>query len=178
MAAPSAISTTASSTFAGHTVATSPVVPTTGLASPGSSTDASPTRRARFTAAFSSFRRKPPTPTGTPMLATFRPDAMDSLTLSLDHAALQVERLWMRMADCDEFVGSSRSKHSAVALRDGIIVFGGDDGRKMLNDTLRFDVKDESWSRVAVSGTPPSPRYHHSAVLHSKSMYIFGPSPN
>jgi hypothetical protein len=44
----------------------------------------------------------------------------------------------------------------------------------MLNDLLRFDVKEKSWGRAVSNGLPPAPRYHHSAVVHGCSMYIFG----
>lgn len=44
----------------------------------------------------------------------------------------------------------------------------------MLNDLLRFDVKEKSWGRAFATGTPPAPRYHHSAVVHDSSMFVFG----
>lgn len=44
----------------------------------------------------------------------------------------------------------------------------------MLNDLLRFDVKEMSWGRALLTGCPPAPRYHHSAVVHNTSMYVFG----
>lgn len=44
----------------------------------------------------------------------------------------------------------------------------------MLNDLIRFDVKDKSWGRAFATGMPPAPRYHHSAVVHGSSMFIFG----
>lgn len=54
-------------------------------------------------------------------------------------------------------------------------MFGGDNAKSMLNDLLRFDVKEMSWgSRAFATGSPPAPRYHHSAVVHNNSMYIFG----
>jgi hypothetical protein len=37
----------------------------------------------------------------------------------------------------------------------------------MLNDLLRFDVKEQSWGRAFSTGQPPAPRYHHSAVVSS-----------
>lgn len=52
-----------------------------------------------------------------------------------------------------------------VAYKDAIYVFGGDNGKWMLNDLLRFDVKEKSWGRAFSTGTPPAPRYHHSAVV-------------
>ena len=60
-----------------------------------------------------------------------------------------------------------RSKHTVVAYKDGIYVFGGDNGRTMLNDLLRFDVKEKSWAKCAFNGTPPARRYHHSAVVRA-----------
>ncbi|KAB0397501.1 hypothetical protein E2I00_016177 [Balaenoptera physalus] len=67
-----------------------------------------------------------------------------------------------------------RSKHTVVAYKDAIYVFGGDNGKTMLNDLLRFDVKDCSWCRAFTTGTPPAPRYHHSAVVYGSSMFVFG----
>jgi len=78
------------------------------------------------------------------------------------------------MPACDEFVGARRSKHTVVAYKDAVYVFGGDNGRSMLNDLLRFDVKEKSWGRAVSNGVPPAPRYHHSAVVHETSMFIFG----
>ncbi|EEC15876.1 lztr-1, putative, partial [Ixodes scapularis] len=71
-------------------------------------------------------------------------------------------------------VPGRRSKHTVVAYKDAIYVFGGDNGKQMLNDLLRFDVRDKSWGRAFTTGSPPAPRYHHSAVVHEKSMFVFG----
>jgi hypothetical protein len=35
-------------------------------------------------------------------------------------------------------------------------------------------VKDKSWGRAFTTGKPPAPRYHHSAVVHESSMFVFG----
>lgn len=78
------------------------------------------------------------------------------------------------MPACDEFVGARRSKHTVVAYKDAVYVFGGDNGRSMLNDLLRFDVKEKSWGQAVSNGVPPAPRYHHSAVVLETSMFIFG----
>lgn len=67
-----------------------------------------------------------------------------------------------------------RSKHTVVAYKDAIYVFGGDNGKRMLNDLIRFDVKDKSWQNAFATGQPPAPRYHHSAVVHESSMFVFG----
>ena len=43
----------------------------------------------------------------------------------------------------------------------------------MLNDLVRYDVKEKSWGR-AVSMDAPLPRYHHTASLYNGSMFVFG----
>ena len=49
------------------------------------------------------------------------------------------------------------------------------DGKKMLNDLLMFRVEQKSWERVYAWGSPPSPRYHHSAVVYNDTdMFVFG----
>lgn len=78
------------------------------------------------------------------------------------------------MLECDEFVGSRRSKHTICSYKDAIYVFGGDNGKSMLNDLVRYDFKDKSWGRAFYNGTPPAPRYHHSAIVYGGSMFIFG----
>ncbi|XP_011148162.2 leucine-zipper-like transcriptional regulator 1 isoform X2 [Harpegnathos saltator] len=94
--------------------------------------------------------------------------------LTLDFGPFETVHRWQRMPECDEFVGARRSKHTIVAYKDAIYVFGGDNGKKMLNDLLRFDAKEKSWGRAFATGVPPAPRYHHSAVVHGSSMFVFG----
>ncbi|EFN67984.1 Leucine-zipper-like transcriptional regulator 1 [Camponotus floridanus] len=94
--------------------------------------------------------------------------------LTLDLGPFETVHRWQRMPECDEFVGARRSKHTIVAYKDAIYVFGGDNGKRMLNDLLRFDVKEKSWGRAFAMGMPPAPRYHHSAVVHGSSMFVFG----
>ena len=94
--------------------------------------------------------------------------------LTLDFGPFETVNKWRKMPVCDEFVGAKRSKHTVVAYKDAVYVFGGDNGRSMLNDLIRFDVKEKSWGRAVSNGVPPAPRYHHSAVLHEASMFVFG----
>lgn len=81
---------------------------------------------------------------------------------------------WTKLPACEEFVGARRSKHTMVAWDDGLYIFGGDNGKRMLNDFLVFHIRDGSWARVVSTGSPPPPRYHHSAVVVSDSMFVFG----
>eukprot|EP00795_Rhopilema_esculentum_P016024 gene16024-7367_t len=99
-------------------------------------------------------------------------ESFESLTLDLGPA--ETVHHWAKLPECDEFVGSRRSKHTVVAWGDALYIFGGDNGKRMLNDLLRFDLKDCSWGRVVTTGSPPAPRYHHSAVVFANSMFVFG----
>ncbi|XP_075241189.1 leucine-zipper-like transcriptional regulator 1 isoform X2 [Convolutriloba macropyga] len=68
-----------------------------------------------------------------------------------------------------------RSKHTMVRYKDALYVFGGDDGRRMLNDLTKYDIEEDRWLVLRdVQGHNPSPRYHHSAVVYKHSMFIFG----
>lgn len=60
--------------------------------------------------------------------------------------------LWKKLSSCEEFVGAKRSKHTIVAWNDRIYVFGGDNGRRMLNDFLVSHIQDSSWARVVYTG--------------------------
>ena len=59
---------------------------------------------------------------------------------------------WKKLSSCEEFVGTKRSKHTIVAWNDRIYVFGGDNGRRMLNDFLVSHIHDSSWARVVYTG--------------------------
>ncbi|KAH9502451.1 Leucine-zipper-like transcriptional regulator 1 [Bulinus truncatus] len=115
-------------------------------------------------------------------MAIARPPGMDfdhnwpesTECLTLDFGPIETVHMWKPMPECDEFVGARRSKHTVVPYKEALYVFGGDNGKNMLNDLLRFDVKDKSWGRAFTTGKPPAPRYHHSAVVHESSMFVFG----
>ncbi|XP_050307728.1 leucine-zipper-like transcriptional regulator 1 [Anthonomus grandis grandis] len=107
------------------------------------------------------------------------PTVGDSITtlseaLTLEIGPFEAVHRWKSLPECDEFVGARRSKHTMVAYNDAIYVFGGDNGKSMLNDLLRFDVKEKSWGRAFATGLAPAPRYHHSAVVYNDSMFVFG----
>ena len=85
------------------------------------------------------------------------------------------EEEWQKISECNHFIGARRSKHSIVAYKESIYIFGGDNGKNMLNDFIRFDVKDKSWGRAICTGIPPASRYHHSAVRYFDLVYLKKP---
>lgn len=93
--------------------------------------------------------------------------------ITLDFGPFERVHTWKRISRCDKYNSAARSKHTVVAYKDVIYIFGGDRGNIMLNDLLRFDVKEKFWY-LAHSFKAPTPRYHHSAVVHENSMFIFG----
>uniref|UniRef100_A0A7N8YKJ8 Leucine zipper like post translational regulator 1 n=1 Tax=Mastacembelus armatus TaxID=205130 RepID=A0A7N8YKJ8_9TELE len=104
-------------------------------------------------------------------------DSVEYLTLNF--GPFETVHRWRRLPPCDEFVGARRSKHTVVAYRDAIYVFGGDNGKNMLNDLLHYSPSNtETLRNIHVdsftTGTPPAPRYHHSAVVYGSSMFVFG----
>ncbi|KAJ2940184.1 hypothetical protein O0L34_g11748 [Tuta absoluta] len=101
------------------------------------------------------------------------PNELD-ISLRMEFGPFEAVHKWKRLSECYEFVGARRSKHTAVAYKDAIYVFGGDNGKSMLNDLIRFDIREMSWTKMGCMGTPPAPRYHHSAVVHRSSMFVFG----
>lgn len=72
--------------------------------------------------------------------------------LNLNFSPRKPFNLWRKLSCCEEFVGTKRSKHTIVAWNDRIYVFGGDDGRRMLNDFLVSHIRDSSWARVVYTG--------------------------
>jgi hypothetical protein len=75
-------------------------------------------------------------------------------------------------------VPKARYRTSAVAYKNRMLVVGGHDGAKHLNDFYQFNFDTSEWSTVETTGQtpPPSPRDSHSAVICGDSMYLFGGS--
>ncbi|KAL6067334.1 BTB domain-containing protein [Balamuthia mandrillaris] len=70
-----------------------------------------------------------------------------------------------------------RSSHTAVAHEDRLIIFGGKNQHRYLNDVSVFDTKMNSWKLNAASGLAedvPSPRSSHSMVIVSSKILVFG----
>ena len=67
-----------------------------------------------------------------------------------------------------------RSLHVAAIWRDKMLCFGGYDGSNRVNDCWEFDFGKRSWSLVVpASGSPPTPRDRHVAVVWGSSFYVF-----
>ena len=85
-----------------------------------------------------------------------------------------------------------RSGHVSVTTDDRIIMFvtplpspslliiifcrfgGIGDGGHRFNDTWSFNISTRKWTEIQCTGSIPSPRAGHAAVLVDNVMYVFG----
>ena len=67
-----------------------------------------------------------------------------------------------------------RAAHSCVVMGKYMVIFGGFDGKKRMNDVQLLDTDAMEWSRPTVNGIPPTARTYHSACLSERKMYVFG----
>jgi len=69
---------------------------------------------------------------------------------------------------------SARAGHTSTLVGSKLLLFGGGDGAKILNDTWLLDPVNFTWTRPMISGTPPSGRCAHTATLLGGKLIIFG----
>eukprot|EP01116_Phalansterium_solitarium_P003899 TRINITY_DN14736_c0_g1_i1.p1 TRINITY_DN14736_c0_g1~~TRINITY_DN14736_c0_g1_i1.p1 ORF type:complete len:616 (+),score=156.43 TRINITY_DN14736_c0_g1_i1:213-2060(+) len=73
---------------------------------------------------------------------------------------------------------SPRYAHTATAVGKRLVVFGGFNGSRYLDDVHVLDVERMQWSSPQVKGAIPAARYAHSATLvtigNSRKLYVFG----
>lgn len=58
-----------------------------------------------------------------------------------------------------------RSKHTVIAHKEAIYVFGGDNGKNILKDWLRFDGKDKSRSRAVIINSQVFLEFHLTGIM-------------
>jgi hypothetical protein len=46
-----------------------------------------------------------------------------------------------------------------------MVVFGGQNGTTLFGDVAVYDMVAQAWLNISTSGTAPSPRVYHSAVV-------------
>ena len=57
-----------------------------------------------------------------------------------------------------------------------MILHGGHDGNRHLQDTHIFYFTTLTWSALVTEGIAPSPRDSHVSVIFGRSMYLYGGS--
>jgi N-acetylneuraminic acid mutarotase/ElaB/YqjD/DUF883 family membrane-anchored ribosome-binding protein len=69
--------------------------------------------------------------------------------------------------------------HQAIAIRDKLLVFGGDFGvhhRNLSNDIYIFELGNMKWTKVKATGDLPPPRSHFCAAAVNGILVVFGGS--
>ncbi|KAI0283592.1 hypothetical protein BGY98DRAFT_1183841 [Russula aff. rugulosa BPL654] len=67
-----------------------------------------------------------------------------------------------------------RDGHVSVTSGNHIIIFGGCRNDEHLNDTWSFNISTRKWTELQCTGSIPSPRGYHAAVLIDDVMYVYG----
>ncbi|KAF3612084.1 hypothetical protein DY000_02045742 [Brassica cretica] len=67
-----------------------------------------------------------------------------------------------------------RDSHTCTTVGDSLLVFGGTDGTKPLNDLYILDTSSHTWKCQSVRGEGPEAREGHSATLVGKRLFVFG----
>jgi hypothetical protein len=69
-----------------------------------------------------------------------------------------------------------RAAHTAVLCESCMLVFGGNDGAGLFNDSWLLRLSDAvlKWQPMLHLGTPPTPRSGHSSVMFKTQMVVFG----
>lgn len=98
----------------------------------------------------------------------------------LERAAC-LDELWLlSLTDdvwvCHESPGAppGRSGHTAVLLENSMVVFGGMNGARFLNDTHELDLFGLTWQPLPLVSPPPPARRGHAAVTFQNSVYVYG----
>eukprot|EP01031_Cornospumella_fuschlensis_P037260 gene37260-45234_t len=73
-------------------------------------------------------------------------------------------------------VPRARYRGTCIVHGDSMILHGGHDGNRHLQDTHIFDFITSTWSALLTEGLPPSPRDSHVCVLYNNSMFLYGGS--
>jgi len=74
-----------------------------------------------------------------------------------------------------ESTPSARDCHSAVLYKHYMILFGGGDGYKWLNDMHSYDIINQQWKEIHPKDKSlvPAGRAGHSAIVHQNKMVVF-----
>ena len=90
---------------------------------------------------------------------------------------LNVETMaWSSMATTGQRPGT-RDSHGAALVGHRMLVFGGTNGGKKVNDLHALDLRTGEWTRPQCKGAPPSPRESHTVtVVGGDRLVVFGGS--
>lgn len=82
---------------------------------------------------------------------------------------------WRELMDIEGVKPSPRYRHTAVCYGPAMYVFAGvDKAQTRFNDLYRFHITKKEWEQVRVTGSVPSPRTFHCALIQKDTMFVLG----
>ena len=91
-----------------------------------------------------------------------------------EYESLTTPRYWRTVSNTGNTSVSARSLHAAAVHKHLLYVFGGYDGKRRLNDFVKYSFTTRSWSAVLCNSASPSPRDRHTLTLVDDCLYLFG----
>jgi len=86
-----------------------------------------------------------------------------------------LSNLWFEIRRIKGVRPKPRYRHSAVAHKNQIIIFGGvDTNQKRFNDLFIYDCDTRLWGEQSTTGQAPQQRTFHKAVIADHVMYVVG----
>lgn len=84
--------------------------------------------------------------------------------------------MWHKVEVHDGHAPLPRANHSSTLANTQLILFGGWDGQKRLNDVHILDTVSLQWTNVDASGVPPHPRAGMTLACLRNKVFLFGGS--
>eukprot|EP00027_Filamoeba_sp_ATCC50430_P003209 CAMPEP_0168555454 /NCGR_PEP_ID=MMETSP0413-20121227/8345_1 /TAXON_ID=136452 /ORGANISM="Filamoeba nolandi, Strain NC-AS-23-1" /LENGTH=463 /DNA_ID=CAMNT_0008586309 /DNA_START=416 /DNA_END=1805 /DNA_ORIENTATION=+ len=73
-----------------------------------------------------------------------------------------------------QFGPTPRAGHTATLVENKLLLFGGGDGEKILNDIWFLELSDYTWWHPQVSGNAPAGRCAHTSTLLNNKLIVYG----
>ncbi|KAI6692347.1 hypothetical protein NL676_020057 [Syzygium grande] len=128
------------------------------------------------------FRGKPPCPReshsatliGNDKMVVFGGSGQGEANYLNDLHILDLETMRWMSPEVKGEIPVPRDSHSAVAMENRLVVYGGDCGNRYLGDVDILDTDTMTWSKLNVQGFSPGVRAGHGAVSIGTKIYVLG----
>jgi Uncharacterized protein conserved in bacteria len=67
-----------------------------------------------------------------------------------------------------------RNAHTMTTRGNQLILFGGHNGSKHLNDLWIFDIQEKIWTEIKTNGPPPKGLRGHTTNIIGNKLFVFG----
>ncbi|XP_030546990.1 acyl-CoA-binding domain-containing protein 4-like isoform X2 [Rhodamnia argentea] len=128
------------------------------------------------------FRGRPPCPreshsatlVGNDKMVIFGGSGQGEANYLNDLHVLDLETMRWMSPEVEGEIPVPRDSHSAVAMENKLVVYGGDCGNRYLGDVDVLDTDTMTWSKLTVQGFTPGVRAGHGAVSIGTKIYVLG----